>query len=401
MVQKDKTSDSVINNLDSEQQQITPIFSHFQRITSVHLLSRGLNHQFNNILLPLKGLSEMLKEELPPQSSLHHYLEDILNEASTSQRLIKEIIAFSSTSEDELTALTLQTVIQERYEVLKTVLPKSISIKIELPKDPIEVLANRLQLDQILMNSIENACDAVPKSEGQLRIGLIKIQIEKNAKFPSGLSPGNYALLSVTDNGTGIPKDQIPRIFDPFFTTKNKASGTGLSVAKKIVEAFNGKILLDSEPGQGTDVRIYLPVYEQTKVTKQPDSFVQNKGGTEKILLIDPDESTVRIQRWTLEKQGYQVTPIMDETFALELFKNTPDEFDLLIVSPMTQMAKDFDIINEIRKLNRDIPIIVCINPDKKLSEQDIFNLSVQGHILKPIKEKEMARVIRNVLDNY
>ena len=194
----------------------------------------------------------------------------------------------------------------------------------------------------------------------------------------------------------------VERIFDPYFTTKQtgKGTGLGLSVVQRIVKNCNGDILINSEPGKGTEVQVYLPIIDQLNEDIGVSPIQAIQGGTEKILLVDDEDNIVRMEQQMLERLGYQVTTRTGSVEALEAFKVNCDSFDLVVTDmTMPNMTGD-QMAQAIKKIRPDIPIILCTGYSYQLTEEKCKALGLQGFVMKPVIMSEFAATIRNVLDN-
>ena len=216
------------------------------------------------------------------------------------------------------------------------------------------------------------------------------------------LQPGEYARLIVSDTGTGIPKKNLDKIFDPYFTTKPRGKGTGLglSVVQGIVKTNKGAIRVYSEPGQGTDIHVYIPLFEHQLLTKNISEMLPIPGGNEHILLVDDEAAIVRMEKKALERLGYEVTARTNSVDALELFRRSPQRFDLVISDMTMPGLSGIQLIGKIKKIRTDIPVVICSGFSDQIDEEKSREIGIRGYIMKPVIQREMAVVIRRAIDN-
>jgi CheY-like chemotaxis protein len=236
--------------------------------------------------------------------------------------------------------------------------------------------------------------------------GTIEVEIENivlgedYAAFYPDLIPDNYVKVTVSDTGQGIAPEAIDRIFDPYFTTKEvgNGSGMGLSVVHGIIKSHRGAISVESELGKGTTFSVLFPVVE-----KQADSEIETDeelpAGSERILFVDDEESMVFVGRYRLERLGYQVETQTSPVQALKLFQANPDQFDLVITDmTMPQMTGDI-LVREILKIRPDMPTILCTGFHEKIDEERAKGIGIRQYIEKPLNRRDLAKLVRKVLD--
>jgi PAS domain S-box-containing protein len=371
-----------------------------QKMESIGNLAGGIAHDFNNILFPIVGLSEMLMKGFPPDSLAYKNAQRIYKAGIRGKELVKQILAFSRQSDHKKIPVKLQQILKEVLNLSRSTIPTNIEISHDIQQDCGQMMADPIQLHQVAMNLITNAYHALDPSGGNISVKLKKTVIEPNEKF--SLSPGAYAVLTVSDTGIGIPPDIIGRIFDPYFTTKEKGKGTGLGLATVygIVKEHGGEIKVYSEPGKGTIFNIYLPLMKAFSETKAVEEKVQvHPAGNERILLVDDEELIADLEKEMLKGLGYQVTARTDSAEALNIFQSNPDGFDLIISDMnMPKMTGD-QLVKEVMRIRPDIPVIVCTGFSERLNEEKAEAIGVKAFLMKPVVTSEMAEIVRNVLD--
>ena len=212
---------------------------------------------------------------------------------------------------------------------------------------------------------------------------------------------GTCVKLSVIDNGAGIDGKNISRIFDPFYTTKTVGQGTGmgLSVVHGIVESFGGYISVESELGRGSTFNVFLPVVEEDAENFEVETTALFRTGTERIFIVDDEESILRVSKRILEKLGYKVTIESDSVKALEIFKSNQDQFDLIITDQSMPNMSGSEFVAEISKIRPDIPVILCTGYSTKVSAENAKEKGISKYINKPFDKKLLSDTVREVLD--
>ncbi len=375
---------------------------HAQKIEAIGTLSGGIAHDFNNILSPLLGFAELMKEDLPGDSPLMENVDEILGAAMRAKELVKQILIFSRQDDHHKKYIVLQSVLEDAVRLLRATIPTTIEIQQEIPSEEITVFADPIQIHQIIMNLVTNAFHAMEESGGQLKLVLDTVNLGSDLIVSQELQPGEYARLIVSDTGTGIPKKNLDKIFDPYFTTKPRGKGTGLglSVVQGIVKTNKGAIRVYSEPGQGTDIHVYIPLFEHQLLTKNISEMLPIPGGNEHILLVDDEAAIVRMEKKALERLGYEVTARTNSVDALELFRRSPQRFDLVISDMTMPGLSGIQLIGKIKKIRTDIPVVICSGFSDQIDEEKSREIGIRGYIMKPVIQREMAVVIRRAIDN-
>ncbi len=373
-----------------------------QKMQSIGTLAGGIAHDFNNILYPIIGFAEMLKEDLPLDSPEYESAQEIYNAGRRGGELVKQILAFSRQTEHKLSPVRFQKILTEVYKLTRSSIPSDIEIHLDIQKDCGLVMAESTQMHQVAMNLITNAYHAVEKASGKISIQLKEIILDNDDIKDSPLQSGQYVMLSVSDNGVGIPREITNNIFEPYFTTKEKGKGTGLGLAvvHGIVKEHKGDIKVYSEEGKGTTFNVYLPLMNKSTEPISTEKELNKLTGTERILLVDDEESIVRLEKQTLERLGYNVSVRSDSLEALETFNSNPDNYDLVITDmTMPKMTGD-KLAKELMSIRSDIPIIICTGFSERVSKEQAEANKVKGFLMKPLVKSEMAQMVRKVLDD-
>jgi PAS domain S-box-containing protein len=373
-----------------------------QKMESIGTLAGGIAHDFNNILFPMIGFAELLKDEVQADSPLQDYIDEILIGANRSRDLVQRILTFSRKGDQVIRPIRLHAVIGEALDLLRPTLPATIDIKREIDTSCGVVLADPTQIHQIVMNLATNAFHAMEEDGGVLTVRLEMVALSPAASPGSELQPGDYALLTVSDTGAGIPATVMDRIFDPYFTTKGagKGTGLGLSVVLGIVKTHGGDIRIESGSCKGTDIRVYLPIKAQENIPDVSEDDEPVQGGTESVLLVDDEAAVIRMESRMLERLGYQVTSFTESSDALEAFENDSASFDLVISDMTMPNMTGLKLAQKLLSIRPEIPIIICTGYSEKLSRENAASIGIKDILIKPVAKSEVAKTVRRALDH-
>jgi PAS domain S-box-containing protein len=372
-----------------------------QKMEAIGALAGGIAHDFNNILSAIIGYTElaMLNEGAEHCTA---ELKEALIAANRAKDLVKQILAFSRQTDEDRMPVRVALVAKEAVKFLRATIPATIEIKTRLDEKSGAVLANSVELHQIIMNLCTNAQHAIGEQAGILEVEVKNTEIDlaqKNAVID--LEIGSYVKLSVRDTGYGMGADTIKRIFDPYFTTKEIGVGTGLGLAvvHGIVKKCGGAIRVESELGKGTTFHIYLPKADMTASIKaeQPKTI---EGGSERILFVDDEKMLVDIGQQALQRLGYDVVSRTSPIEALELFKAKPDFFDLVITDKTMPGITGDVLAKELMSIRPNLPVIICTGYSQTIDHERAKQIGIKAFVMKPILINEIAAAVRKVLDN-
>lgn len=384
-----------------EREQLEAQLRQAQKMEAIGTLAGGIAHDFNNMLAAIIGFSEIIEEDLPKDSLSVHHIQSILGAASRGRDLVKQILAFSRKTEHVRGALSLSPLIKETIQLLRVSLPTTIAIRLHLNTAEDTVLASPAEIQQILMNLVINAAFAMHDSGGTLTINLANIDFKPDSSLSNtDVEPGEYVQLVVTDTGSGMTPDVMKRVFDPFFTTKKVGEGTGmgLSVVYGIVKSLHGVITVKSRPGVGSIFKILLPK-SPVDMTSEPVKAEATPTGNERILFIDDEELLVEWGQTFLEKLGYAVKATTVSAEALKVFSSDPSQFDLVISDQSMPGITGLHLARKLLKIRSNIPIILCTGYSDSVSPEKAKEAGIKEFLMKPLGKKELAEVIRRVLD--
>ncbi len=388
---------------EKEKMEMELQLSQKQKMEAVGTLAGGIAHDFNNILGAMQGYLELSLDDLPKKSAVRDNLKQILSCVNRAAKLVKQILTFSrkDQQEQEKEPVQISSIIKEVLGMLRSSLPATIKISRKIHADSSMVLADSTQIHQVLVNLCTNASHAMQGADGLLEVSLEDVNLESETRIgDEHLGPGNYVKLSVSDTGCGMEKEVVERIFEPFFTTKkvDEGTGLGLSVVHGIIKSYDGAITVSSTPGQGTTFDIFLPKIESGDI-KKPQLSKSTTKEREVILLVDDEEMMVDVTRQILERLGFDVVAKTSSTDALEAFQEEPDKFALVITDQAMPNMTGTQLARELISVRPDISIILCSGFPENVCPEELKSIGIKEFIAKPISRKEIAKIIRKVLD--
>ncbi|MCP3898377.1 MAG: response regulator, partial [Desulfobacteraceae bacterium] len=369
------------------------------KMDSIGTLVGGVAHDFNNILFMISGNAELLLEDIPEWNPSYAQIEAIKSASLRASGIVRQLLNFSRKTDQNLVPIDALTVILDAINFLRSSIPSTIEVYNELPIPGVVILADPIQINQVLMNICTNAWQAMETTGGTLNIKAETITLDDDKNY-SGLSNGEYLKIEIKDSGPGITPDVIEKIFDPYFTTKKmgEGSGMGLSVVLGIIKNHNGTITVDSKPGTGTTFTILFPVIDE-KPNIQIEKAEPLLSGTETILFIDDEVPITKMISQMLKKIGYNVQAKTNPIEALELFNSQPDLFDLVITDMTMPQMTGSKLSEKLKLIRPDIPIIICTGHSSLIDEKKAQELGVSGFLMKPIEKRELALAIQKVLN--
>lgn len=385
----------------SERKRLEEQLFQVQKLEAVGRLAGGVAHDFNNALTAISGFSELLLEELPAGEGPHEEVLQIRAATARAAALTRQLLAFSRRQILRPRRIDLGALVQGMRGLVDRAVTEEVGIHTRIAEPVPSVLADETQLEQVLLNLVVNANEAMPAG-GTLSIEVSDVVLdEAYARRHHGVQPGHYVCLSVSDTGLGMDRATRERIWEPFFSTKAGATGLGLSSVYGIVRQSGGHVWAYSEPGTGSTFRVYLPVAagdapSSSVVAGSTDAL----GGTETIIVVE-DETLVReVTRAMLERRGYRVLAARDVEEAMRLVTHHLGPIDLLLSDVVMPKANGRQVAERLRLVRPGLPVVFMSG----YTEDAIVQHGVlePGVVLleKPFTEQQLARTVRHVIDS-
>ncbi len=387
----------------TNERRLEELLRQAQKMEAIGQLTGGIAHDFNNFLTAILGFSSLLqmKFENDKDAQSNSYLQNIISAAEKAANLTNSLLSFSRKRIINIKPAILNDIIKGMEKLLQKIITESIEFKTAFTDKGTIIMADTGQIEQVLLNLVANARDAMPKGG----VVFIKTEIvhldEKFVRTHGYGKPGAYAALSVSDTGIGMDEKIKEKIFDPFFTTKEvgKGTGLGLSIVYGIVRQHNGYIEVNSELGKGTTFNVYLPIIESTLESTEIKKEAIPKGGKETILLAEDELEVRRLVKTVLEEFGYKVIEAVDGDDAINRFTENKDRIDIVILDVIMPKKNGRVAYNELKNIKPDIKtIFISGYTEDIIKREDIFEMGL-NFISKPVSPTDLLKRIREVMD--
>ena len=401
---EDNPDEGVCFVLDlTERKKLEEQFRQSQKMEAIGQLAGGVAHDFNNILAVIQLQADLMKTNGDPSLAQLEFAEEIGAAAQRAAGLTRQLLLFSRKETLQLRDLDLNDSINDMTKMLRRTIGEDMQMQFKFAMESLFVHADAGMLDQVLMNLVVNARDAMPQG-GRFIIETSAVEFdESDVSHSAKIRPGSFVCLSVSDTGCGITTENLPRIFEPFFTTKDVGKGTGLGLATVfgIVQQHQGWINVYSEVGQGTTFRIYLPRLAGISLKKpQPLKSISLAGGKETILLVEDDAFLRASVRKTLSQLGYNVLEAGNGVEALEVWKKNHDGIHLLLTDlVMPGGINGKELGERVLKENPKLKVIYASGYSAEIAGKDFPLEEGINFLTKPFQAQKLAQIVRERLD--
>jgi PAS domain S-box-containing protein len=385
----------------TEKRKLEDQFRHAQKMEAVGRLAGGVAHDFNNLLTVITSYTEMVSADMTPSDPRKMDMAEIQKAAATAATLTRQLLAFSRQQVTAPRCLEMEEVIGSAGKLIRRLIGEDIELITHFTDKKASVLMDPGQLEQVIMNLAVNARDAMPAG-GVLSIETARVELtEPYARQHWPAQPGQYAMLAMTDTGSGMTPEVRSHLFEPFFTTKEAGKGTGLGLATVygIVKQNNGYIWVYSELGRGSTFKIYLPLAESTQqqIMKEEDELENLKGG-ETILLVEDSAAVRGAARQILVRQGYTVVACADGESALSLVSQADQTIDLVLTDVIMPVMGGRELAERLRARWPGARILYMSGyPDNAVVDNGMLE-SGTPYIQKPFSAQGLAKKVRQVL---
>ena len=398
-----ENNDCLMNYEDTtEQFDLEAQLRQAQKMEALGTLTGGIAHDFNNILSIIIGYSEMaiLKENDHPLA--RKGLREIRKASFRGKDVVRHLLTFIRKTEQEQKIINIIPVVKESIKMLRATISSNIDIDLAIPDELPFIRGDLTQIHQVIVNLSTNASHAMTENGGTITIRCDHLFLENAPEgFSEDIFPGDFVKLIIRDTGKGISETNMDRIFDPYFTTKDsdQGSGLGLSVVLGIVKSHKGGIQINSVIHQGTCVEILLPT-----TSGQPEEIPEKTNqilpvGNENILVVDDEQMIVDLSCDLLTQLGYSATGITHPQAALDLFKDNPGRFDLVLTDMGMPFMTGEDLSIKLLQIRPDLPIILCTGFSETMTKDKAIGIGIKKYIEKPLNPVLISESVRRVLD--
>jgi PAS domain S-box-containing protein len=370
-----------------------------QKLESIGRLASGVAHDFNNLILIISGYSEVLLGQLPPGDPLREPAQQLQQTVDRAAGLTRQLLTFSRGQVLNPVVLDLNTQVNDLGTLLRSLIGKTVRVVMALAPDLWTVRADRVQMEQVVMNLFVNARDAMPDG-GELTMTTVNVMITREQVEPAEVPSGDWVVLAVADSGCGMDETVKARLFEPFFTTKKQGTGLGLSTVHGIVTQLGGRIVVASAPGQGSTFRVYLPRWQEAKIVPpaRPVPVPTSRLGGESVLVVDDEASVRTLLRLVLKREGYDVLEADNAKDALTLVQQRAGAVDLLLTDVGMPGMNGVELARHLLRSYPKLPVLFLSAHSAEVLEK--LGLSEQEIVLpKPFNLDTLVAQVRKMLD--
>jgi PAS domain S-box-containing protein len=386
----------------TESHKLEELVRQSQKMEGIGQLAGGIAHDFNNILAAMMMQTELLQrtQNLPPD--VIEGLKQINSYSERAANLTRQLLLFSRKQVLQPRNVDLNELVLSMTRMLQRIIGEHYSLKLHLSSPAVQTRADAGMLDQVLLNLVNNARDAMSGGgEIVVEIGQITLSAAQAQTIPEARE-GVYAYLSVVDQGVGIPPENLKHIFEPFFTTKSPGKGTGLGLATVfgIVQLHRGFITINSEVGRGTTIQIHLPMISTTPETKTETSFfAKTHRGSETVFVVEDEEAVRELTRTILEASGYKVIEAANGLEAQRIWKDVKGEVDLLFTDMvMPEGVSGWELADKFRQQNPELKVIFASGYSAEYANRELRLKNGQLFLQKPYSSKQILKAVRECL---
>ena len=388
---------------EEEQEKLQAQIQHVQRLESLGVLAGGIAHDFNNLLTIILGNAAVALDGVPFSDPVREDIEQIKISANRAADLCRQMLAFSGRGKFVVQPIDLSDLVAEMGELLKVSISKTVQVEYRLSRSLPAIEADASQVQQIVMNLIVNASDAIGEENGLITVTTGKEQVDQanlaEAVLDDGLPEGNYVFLEVVDTGSGMDQETIQRIFDPFFTTKFTGRGLGLAAVLGIVRGHRGTMTCQSEVGKGTTFRVLFPASTLTATGRRDDEEEGSDWyGSGTILVVDDEEGVLNMARRILEPHGFNVLAAGDGQQAVNTFCEHADEIAAVLLDMTMPVMGGVEAFRELRRIRKDLKIVLCSGYSELESITRLQGEGAVEFLQKPYHGRALLAKLREML---
>lgn len=386
-----------------EREQLDSQLQHMQKLESLGILAGGIAHDFNNLLCGILGSAELVLMDMEEVHPAREDLDTIRNTARKASELCKQLLAYSGKGRFVVEPVNLTDVVSGMGNLLHVSMAKTVVLRQNLATDLVPIDADQGQVQQIILNLVINASEAIDNKSGTVSISTgmreYSRQALKTMLLGEGAEPGTYVYLEVSDTGCGMDKDTVARMFDPFFSTKFTGRGLGLAATLGILRSHGGTIKVDSTPGKGTTIKVCFPTGSKPAPTTCPLPSPDSWQGSGTVLLVD-DEDTVRVVgKRVLETLGFEVLTAEDGRAGVDMFEVNADDIRLVLLDMTMPHMNGAEAFRQIHTLKSDVPVLLISGYDEDEAIARFTEKGLAGFIHKPFTIASMRSSIRKALE--
>jgi PAS domain S-box-containing protein len=389
--------------MEEEKRAIQAQLQQSQKLEAIGTLTGGVAHDFNNLLTAILGCAEMALLKSEKESPVHHEILEIQSAASRAAELTRKLLLFGRKHPARIVSLDFNRIIDDMLKLLHRLIGENIGINTALEPGLWTIRADTGNMEQVLLNLVLNARDAMPRG-GKVTIRTENVMVpESRRKMVPDAQAGPHVLISVIDTGTGMSRETMDRLFEPFFTTKGPGKGTGLGlpVVYGIIKQHQGWIEVASTPGQGSSFSIFLPATLETSEEQKPDrqALKKMKGGGEHILIVEDSDGVREFAKMALSENGYSVTAVANSEEAMALLKKKPGRFKMLFCDVVLPDQSDLDLYGQLKPRHPNLKILLTSGYSEGKSQWPEIQKRGFEYLQKPYTLMQLLAAVQQTLN--
>ena len=383
----------------TEQKKLQQQLLHTQKLESIGVLAGGVAHDFNNLLVGILANSSMVASALPASDPLREVIAQVVTAAERAAALTRQLLAYAGRGRFVTEPVNVSALIREIIGLLHNNIPPHVRVRLELKDDLPLFEADVSQLQQVVMNLVINAAEAIDGKPGNVVVSTAVRVLSRESilavRSCDELAPGQYVVVEVRDDGSGMDATTLQKIFDPFFTTKFTGRGLGLAAVLGIVRGHNGALKVDSEPGRGTTFRIFLPVAPSaTAHAKNPSAGAElNGNGT--VLIIDDEEIVIKAATLSLRRFGYRTLAAGTAAEGIETFRRSAADIVVVLLDMTMPGMSGEELFGELRKIDPSVRVLLSSGFSESDAERRFKGKRLAGFLQKPYTPRTLAAKVR------
>jgi len=377
-----------------------------QKLESLGVLAGGVAHDFNNLLVGILGNASLATEMLPPASPVHSMLSDVVDASERAAHLTQQLLAYAGKGRFVVQPLDLSNVVRDISHLVQSSIPKNVQVRLDLASHLPCIDADAAQIQQVVMNLVINAAEAIPSAQlGSVIVSTREQEVDESyiqqALRPAELQPGQYVVLEVHDTGVGMDATTVSRIFDPFFTTKFTGRGLGLAATLGIVRSHKGALKVYSIPGQGSTFKILFPasteVHESVEHKDETIATMPRQSGT--VLIVDDEEMVRRTAQITLQRCGFDVLTAENGEQGIHVFTAYDGNISLILLDLTMPGLGGEEVLRRLKAINPNASVLLSSGYNEVEVIQRFTGQGLAGFIQKPYSAAALATAVRKILD--
>jgi PAS domain S-box-containing protein len=397
------TGASIVARDVTDRNRLEEQFRQAQKLESIGVLAGGIAHDFNNLLLAILGNASLALDDRTLPHTVRHELQEVVLASERAAELVRQLLVYAGKGVFAIKPVNLGKVVHEITHLIQSSIPKKIDLRFDLASDVPPVAADSGQIQQLVMNLIINAAEAIGENTGTVLVAVGAREIDQSYLrdvFGAGeIMPGWHVVLGVRDTGCGMNDRTKSRIFDPFFTTKFTGRGLGLAAALGIVRRHQGAIKVHSTPHRGTTFEVLLPVMEGRPAPSESAALPGKPSGNGAILVVDDETLVGRTAKAALEHHGYEVILAKSGHEGIELFESRASEIAVVLLDMNMPMMGGETAFEQLKKIRPDVRVIVTSGYNEERAVERFGGKRVAGFIQKPYTPRQLAEKVKRVLE--